>query len=74
MISWVDSHISEMRVGDVVKVKDNAYHGDVAEMHNGRICEILKVGHGDVVVCSIDDKRPVLRWTHHSPDVLQKVG
>lgn len=74
MIGWQDSHITEMSVGDVVRVKDDAYKTDIGVVHNGRICEILEIHYGDVIVRSIDDRAPVLLRTHHSPDVLQKVG
>lgn len=74
MIGWQDSHISQMIIGDVVKVKDDAYSGEVGEIHNGRICEVIETSYGDVVVKSIDAKKPVLHRTHHSPNVLQKVG
>lgn len=74
MLGWEDSHIAEMQIGDIVKVKDNAYKKDIGKMHNGRICEIIEISYGDVVVRSIDDRLPVLGRTHHSPNVLQKVG
>jgi hypothetical protein len=41
-------------------------------MHNGRVCEVLLVQGGDVVVKSIDGKLPVLSKTYHSPIVLEK--
>lgn len=60
--------------GDMVRVRDDAYKSrDVAKIHNGRICEVIRVVHGDVVVRSIDDHQPQLNETTHSPSVLEKL-
>ena len=62
------------KVGDIVKIKDDAYSGAVGRIHNGRICEVVEVRHGDVIVRSIDDKDPMLTQTRNSPYILEKVG
>jgi hypothetical protein len=72
MGEWISVHVRNVRPGDVVRVRENAYSGSTGEMHNGRVCEVLLVQGGDVVVKSIDGKLPVLSKTYHSPIVLEK--
>jgi signal peptidase I len=65
--------MTKINPGDVVIVNSDAYSGDVGEMHNGRVCKVLETRDGDVIVMSIDERKPQLWWTHHSPHVLKKV-
>lgn len=69
---WEQAITGKLKPGDVVRVKLNAYQGEVGEMHNGRICKVIRVKYGDVVVASIDGLDPQLETTHHSPTVLEK--
>ena len=48
MSKWIQAHATNTKVGDVVKVKDDAFsEPKVADAHNGRICEVLEVRGGD---------------------------
>ena len=71
-VTWSDVSLKDTNVGDIVRVKLNAYRGVVGEIHNGRFCEVLAVGGGDVIVRSIDGILPELSETHHSPYSLEK--
>lgn len=72
-VVWSDVAIGNVSVGDLVRVKEDAYKGLVGDMHNGRYCEVLEISSGDVIVKSIDGISPQLTKTHHSPHVLEKI-
>ena len=73
MSKWIQAHATNTKVGDVVKVKDDAFsEPKVADAHNGRICEVLEVRGGDFIVRSIDDRKPFLKRTFYSPNILEK--
>lgn len=72
MSLWISVHVRNVLPGDIVRVRENAYSGNTGAMHNGRICEVLLVRGGDVVVKSVDGKQPALEKTYHSPAVLEK--
>lgn len=72
MSKWVSVHARNVGPGDVIRVRLDAYRGSLGDIHNGRICQVLDVRDGDVVVKSIDGKLPILTATHHSPTSLEK--
>lgn len=65
-------HIGNVKIGDVVRVKQNAYSGSTGKIHNGRLCEVVDIRDGDVVVKSIDNVLPTLTSTYHPPYNLEK--
>jgi hypothetical protein len=72
MGAWIPVHVRNVRPGDIVRVRENAYSGATGHAHNGRICKVLEVKGGDIIVKSIDDRLPLLDKTYHSPTVLEK--
>lgn len=72
MTDWVQAHAQNTRVGDVVRVKSDAFSTKFGVAHNGRVCEVLEIKSGDFIVKSIDDKKPVLKRTYYSPNILEK--
>lgn len=72
MSRWISVHVRNVKPGDVVRVRKDAYSGSTGEMHNGRICEVVEIKGGDIIVKSIDDRHPILSTTHHSPTALEK--
>lgn len=73
MVTWIQAHATNTKVGDVVRVKDTAFSDSkVAGAHNGRICEVLEIKGGDFIVKSIDDREPFLKRTFYSPNILEK--
>jgi hypothetical protein len=72
MAEWIAAHATNTNVGDVVRVRDNAFSTKLGEAHNGRICEVLEIKGGDFVVTSIDDRDPMLKRTYYSPNILEK--
>lgn len=69
---WAETNARELRPGDTVRVKPDAYGGDLAPIHNGRILEVISVKYGDVITKSIDNRRPKLDGAHYSPFKLEK--
>ena len=72
MIVWIQAHVSNVKPGDTVRVKDDSFDKGTGEMHNGRICEVLSTRSGDIVVKSIDDRKPELPKTYYPAIVLEK--
>jgi hypothetical protein len=62
----------QIKVADVVRVKPDAFDGELGETHNGREGVIVAIRSGDVIFRSTDDKKPLLDGTHYSPYHLQK--
>lgn len=73
MIEWIEVSATDVRPGDTVKVDAAAYKTKATAIHNGRICKVVSVESGDVVVASIDGKLPYLKSTRHAPHVLRKM-
>lgn len=70
---WEDARPGGIKVGDIVRIKDDAFKGELGQMHNGRKGRIVGIRYGDIVVKSIDDRTPVLDGAHYSPHHLQKL-
>jgi hypothetical protein len=70
--TWVDARPGFIKVGDIVRVKQDAYTGNTGVMHNGRLGKVVAVRYGDVIFRSTDGKQPFIDGTHHSPYKLEK--
>ena len=68
---WVQVKPGYIAVADIVRVRPNAYSGDVGKRHNGRVCRVVAIRSGDVIVNAIDDGEK-LEGVHHSPFALEK--
>lgn len=60
-------------VGDEVLVREDAFSGELAPIHNGRRGRIVAIRYGDIIVNSTDDMQPSLVGTHYSPYHLLKL-
>lgn len=69
---WVEARPGFVSVGDVVRVKHDAYADKLGTVHNGRVGKVVAVRYGDIIFRSTDDKLPFLDGTHHSPYKLEK--
>jgi hypothetical protein len=69
---WVDAKRGQLVVGDIVRVKHDAFNGDLGYIHNGRRGIIIAIRSGDIIFKSTDDAEPVLEGTHYNPELLQK--
>jgi len=60
-------------VGDIVRVKKDAFTGDAGVVHNSRVGRVVAVRFGDIIVKSIDGIEPEIDGAHYSPYHLQKM-
>jgi hypothetical protein len=70
---WIDAMPGQIKVGDIVRVKADAYEGRLGEIHNGRRCKIVAARSGDIILNSIDGRDPIIDGAHHSPYKVQKL-
>lgn len=70
--TWVDARPGFIKIGDIIRVKQDAYTGTLGVMHNGRVGKVVAVRYGDVIMRSTDGKQPFIDGTHHSPYKLEK--
>lgn len=69
---WIDLQPGNIVVGDVVRVKTDAYTEKLGTIHNGRHGVVIGVRYGDVIVNDTDGKTPPLNGAHYSPYKLEK--
>ena len=71
--SWQPAVPGQVRPGNRVRVRADAFDGAAAPLHNGREGVVVEVGGGDVIVRTTDDREPAL-MAHYSPHVLEVWG
>lgn len=69
---WVDAQPGNIKVGDEVRVKFDAFSGSTGAIHNGRRGKVVGVRYGDIIFKATDGKTPTLEGSHYSPHQLQK--
>lgn len=69
---WVDVQPGDIKVGEVVRVKVDAFTDKLGTIHNGRRGTVVGVRYGDVIVNDTDGKTPPLKGVHYSPYKLEK--
>ena len=70
--TWVDLQPGQITVGDVVRVKADAFSDNLGTIHNGRRGKVVAVRYGDVIFKADDGKNPPLEGIHYSPYKLEK--
>jgi translation initiation factor IF-1 len=70
--NWVPVTPGQIKPGDKVRVRPDAFTGELARIHNGRLAEVIKVVYGDVIVKSTDGRKPRLEATHYPPQHLER--
>lgn len=70
--TWINLQPGQIVVGDVVRVKADAFEDKLGPMHNGRRGTVVAVRYGDVIFNSTDGKSPELKGVHYSPYKLEK--
>ena len=71
--TWVQVQPGFVKVADVVRVKADAFDGELGTIHNGRRGVVVGVRYCDVIIKSNDDKAPVLDGAHYPPAKLEKL-
>jgi hypothetical protein len=69
---WIDLQPGNITVGDVVRVKPDAFLEKLGTIHNGRRGTVVGVRYGDVIFNDTDGKNPPLKGVHYSPYKLEK--
>lgn len=70
--TWTPLQPGQIVVGDVVRVKADAFSDKLGPIHNGRRGTVVAVRYGDVIFNDTDGKKPELRGVHYSPYKLEK--
>lgn len=70
---WIPVRPGSIKVADEVRVRSDAFNGELGVAHNGRRGIVVGVRYGDVVINSTDDKTPHLKGAHYPPDKLEKL-
>jgi hypothetical protein len=70
--TWIDLQPGQITVGDVVRVKADAFSDNLGTIHNGRRGKVVAVRYGDVIFKADDGKNPPLEGIHYSPYKLEK--
>jgi transcription antitermination factor NusG len=60
-----------LKVGDTVRVRKDAFSGELGRVHNGRIGRVLAKRSGDIIVRTTDDRKPYLDGAHYPPSALE---
>lgn len=70
--TWIELQPGQITVGDVVRVKSDAFSDNLGTVHNGRRGKVVAVRYGDVIFNDTDGKSPELKGVHYSPYKLEK--
>jgi hypothetical protein len=70
---WIPVQPGQIKVAETVRVKADAYEGEVGMIHNGRVGRVVAVRYGDVIIKSTDGREPLLDGAHYSPHMLEKL-
>lgn len=69
---WVQAQAGQIKVGDVVRIRNNAFSDDRSSLYNGRVGRIVAVRSGDIIFKSSDDEKRPIDGMHFSPAELEK--
>jgi hypothetical protein len=70
---WAPVRPGNIKVTDQVRVKFDAYDGELGAYHNGRRGVVVGVRYGDIIIKTTDGKEPQLDGAHYSPYSLEKL-
>jgi hypothetical protein len=70
---WTPVRPGNIKVTDQVRVKFDAYDGELGAFHNGRRGVVVGVRYGDIIIKTTDGKEPQLDGAHYSPYSLEKL-
>ena len=69
---WEEVRPGFIKVADVVRVKHDAFVGDLGVIHNGRVGKIVAIRSGDIIFKSTDGLEPLLDSVHYQASKLEK--
>ncbi len=68
----IDGQPGNIKVGEIVRIKSDAFAEKLGTIHNGRRGVVVGVRYGDVIVNDTDGKNPPLKGVHYSPYKMEK--
>jgi hypothetical protein len=71
--NWIPVQAGDIKVTETVRVKADAFDGQLGTIHNGRRGVVVGVRYGDVIIKSTDGKEPLLDGAHYPPQKLEKL-
>lgn len=69
---WIEAVRGFLHVGDIVRVRHNAFDGETGKYHNGRIGKVTTVRSGDAIFRSTDERTPFIDGAHYPIDKLER--
>lgn len=69
---WVPGAPGQMKVGDIVRIKHDAFNGPAGAGLNGRVGSIAAIRSGDIIFNSTDGQSPKIEGAHYRPQQLDK--
>jgi hypothetical protein len=67
---WLPGAPGQMKVGDIVRIKHDAFNGPAGAGLNGRIGIIAAIRSGDIIFNSTDGQSPKIDGAHYRPQQL----
>jgi hypothetical protein len=71
--NWVPVRPGDIKVTEQVRVKADAFDGELGMLHNGRRGVVVGVRYGDVIIKTTDGLEPQLEGAHYPPQKLEKL-
>lgn len=68
---WVPAQAGQLKVADRVRVKSDAFQGDLGRKFNGRSGSIVAIRTGRIVINSTDGAKPELDGEHFRAEQLE---
>jgi hypothetical protein len=69
---YVQAERGALKVRDIVRVKNDAFAGELGMIHNGRPGVIVAIRSGDIIVDLTDLENPPVKSAHYQPENLLK--
>lgn len=69
---WLPGEPGKMTVGDIVRIKHDAFNGPAGAGLNGRVGMIAAIRSGDIIFNSTDELSPKIEGAHYRPQHLDK--
>ena len=71
--NWIPVRPGDIKVTEEVRVKADAFDGELGMVHTGRRGVVVGVRYGDVIIKSTDGLEPALEGAHYPPQKLEKL-
>jgi hypothetical protein len=70
---WIPAQTGGMiQKGDIVRIRHNAFAGEVGIIHNGRVGRVTAIRSGDIIFRSTDDLDPFIDNAHYPFSAVEK--